>query len=92
MIGGVKLDFIDAPSVTIECLQLRPIFIRLHGPRGDLGGTGSGAESRKPLCMRLPTRGHDSRLKRHIRREQVYLLEWRRLVGNVMGFELVAWT
>ncbi len=42
--------------------------------------------------MHLSPRGRDGSLKRHIRREQVYVLEWRRLIGDVMRFELVAWT
>ena len=92
MIGGVEIDFIDPPSVTIECLQLWRISIRLHRPLGGFGGTGSGAESREPIGMCLPTRGGDGSLKRNIRCEQVDVLERRRLVGNVMRFEPVAWT
>jgi hypothetical protein len=42
--------------------------------------------------MHLSPRGCDGSLKRNIRREQVYVLEWRGLVGDVMRFELVAWT
>src|SRR5262249_6500504 len=92
MIRRVKLDLIDALPVTIEYLQPRRIFVRLHGPRRGLGGTGPRTESGKPPCMRLPARSRDGGLKRHVRSELVYILERWRLVGNVMRFELAART
>src|SRR5215470_10983797 len=92
MIGGVEFDFIDSLSIAIECLELRRIFVRLRGPRGGLGRTGSGAKSRKPFCVRLSTRGRDSSLKRLVGREQVHVLEWRWLVGDLVRSEPVAWT
>ena len=90
MIGGMEFHFVDAFAVTVEAFQLRHIAIGLHRQIGDLRRARMRAEFRKPVMMRVAARMRDRVHQGAIGREKIHVFEGRRLVGDVVGFEMRA--
>src|ERR1700678_1446881 len=88
MIGGMKFHLVQARSVAVEGLKLRRIAIGQDSPFLDLARSRSCPEFRQPLGVGGASRRSDGSLQRPIDGEEIDVLEWRRLIDDVMGFKM----
>ena len=85
MIGRMKLDFVAPVAAGIEGPQFRRVLVGEPAPLGHRGRTPMLAEFGQFLLRRSPAIGRDRIRQRPVEREQIDVLERRRLVEHLVG-------
>ena len=89
MISRVKVDFVQAPAMTVEGLQARGVFVGLPRPFTRVLRTAPNAEPGQPGTMQGASGGGHRILQRTVGPEQVDVAQGRRLVGYRVGGKLL---
>ncbi len=92
MIGGMKANLVDSSAVVVEAFQRRRLAIGLGAPADHLGRSAARAQRRQSLDVAAAPGAYDRVRQPAVAREQVHVLQRRRLVDDLVGVEAGDWT